>query len=407
MGIRKDYTQSSMQMGQCLQSALRDTNTNRSELAEALECSTDTVDNWCSGRTHISTGLIVKLCFFLKFKGLSDSKVNCIYQLFLKSYGLSNSWPPNEQNHSEITLIALGSIAYRKELAMLEQTSTFLSEANHKTLIFQCGNDTQALLSCVDLSNQIGASSLILCGFSLPSDIYELILSQAHGYKRFVFLILTNCNKDVVYKYPNVYVISWSNYLLAYKATTFLIDQGHKHIGTVHLVRYPDRYRGYLAALQERGITPQPELIFEIGNLVGYDVLSPAVMKRLEKHLKTKAMTAIYTPTELLTLVVPITTMKNKIGFDKDLFIMGMAYPGWIVESIGLPISYICYPIEDLTRTLIHLLLHRVTSNNDPPEDRYIDITAKAKIIHHEAGHRRIPLLGQDRGSIKVGSRYP
>jgi len=214
-------------------------------------------------------------------------------------------------------------------------------------------------------------------------DIYELILSKSCRYDRFVFLLLTNCAKDIVDKYSNVYVISWSNSTLAYKATSFLIDQGHKNIGTVHLGKYPDRYSGYLAALQERGINLQPELVLEIGNLAGYDVLTNKIaMNQLEKHITTKNMTAIYAPTELLTLVIPIKILKNRPEFNKELFIMGMAYPGWIVDSIDLPVTYICYPVEDLTRALLYLLLHRVTTKEDSPEQRYIDLTNKAQIVH-------------------------
>lgn len=379
-----------IQLGQHLQSALRDLNINRSELAETLECSIDTIDNWCSGRTRISTNIINGLCSFLNIKGLNVRQVDRIYQLFLASYGLSNSWPPNRDRHTQITLIALGSVAYRKELAMLEQVSNYLSDANHTTLIFQCGDRVQALLSCIDLANEIGAVNLILCGFFLPTDIYELILSKVHGQERFVSLLLTNCPKDVVYKYPNIYAISWSNYTLAYEATSFLIDQGHKNIGTVHLGKYPDRYSGYLAALQERGIDPNPELILEIVNLSGYDVLTnKAAMNQLDKHIKTKNMTAIYAPTELLTLVIPIKMLKNRPGFNKDLFIMGMAYPGWIVDSIDLPVTYICYPVEDLTRALLYLLLHRVTTKEDSPEQRYIDLTNKAQIVHPKIGEHK------------------
>lgn len=282
----------------------------------------------------------------------------------------------------EHTLCVLGSLAYRKELSILQAISHHICDFNHTTLLLHCGDNVDMVLSSLDLTRQVHVVNLVLCGISLPADVYKVTLDKMEKQSCRVVLILTNCPADIIHSHSNAYAITWSYHDLAYRATNMLIQAGHTRIGTVHLEKYRDRWLGYLHAMKHAGIALDPSRIVEAGQLVSdTSIVDSDIMRRIQHFVLETDSTAVFAPTELLTLAIPIQIYKNQNKLQHVISVYGMAYPGWIGEGFNFPVGYIRYPIESVVQKALAILFQKPMTGSDSPESRHIDLTAFAAAV--------------------------
>lgn len=373
-----------IEFGTLLQRVLKDVHISRDSLAENLQCSIDAVDNWCSGRARISARNAGQLCFFLMKKGVPTRIAKELYGEALRVHGFSPSWPPDATPHTPITMCVLGALTHRKELSLMESIIDNLSGVGQTGFIVQGGPNVDTLLSVVDLADRVGVANLVLCGVRASPDFYRLVLDKFAGQDTLVLLILTDCPDEIVRAYDNVYSIGWSFFGLAYKATHLLIAAGHTRIGTVHVETETSRFLGYLQALRDNDIDPDPELILDGGPLAEYKrITDQNFIRRLERFVLQDKMTAIFAPTETHTLMIPVLLLKNGKMLYHDVSLCGLANKGWIGQGVDLPISYICYPNEEMARQIGNILLRWATTGADTGCDRVIDITQTAELAHN------------------------
>jgi len=378
-----------LEFGALLRKALKDSRITRGSLADYLQCSEDAINSWCCGRSRISPDRLSSICSLLSMKGsLSDSQVKQIYQKAIESYGFSPTWPPgNSATGKEITLCLSGSLSRRKELLALEIISGYLSKLNQQVFIFRCGNDIDTVLSCLDMVEGMVIGNVVMCGISLPPTIYTLILDKMNAHQIPVALVATDCPKEVVQSYRNAVAATWSNYELAYKATSSLIKAGHTRIGTVHLIKHEARLNGYLQALKDNNTTIDPTLILQQSTsgtpVASQSITDEKLMGQLESFLLQDNATAVFAPSELLTLAIPLLLVKHGKRLYDDISLCGLAYRGWIGQGLHLPLTYLSYPIEEVTHKALEILVRSSMMGELSPEERYVDVTRMAKRVDH------------------------
>ena len=131
-----DYDDEKLELGSLLQTALKEAKISRANLAEKLHCSTDTIDNWCSGRVKIKPNNIEKLCSALQNLKVSNDLIGKIYQKNAECFGFHAYWNPSDLNKKQITWCILGSSVYRKGLQILYNIADHFNDRDHATLIF-------------------------------------------------------------------------------------------------------------------------------------------------------------------------------------------------------------------------------------------------------------------------------
>lgn len=365
--------------GFTLRRAVKEARMSRERLAENLQCSSEAVDSWCCGRSRISPMLLHKLCSFLAAKGVNAGLLKQMYESALADHGFSPGWPPREIRATRFTLCLLGSLTHRKELAVMRMISDYLRGTDQTPLIFDCGDSVDTLLSYLRVAREIDASNIILCGLSLPHDIYRLALDKAGNVDTFVIFMLTDCPAEIVGAHKNAYAVSWSDYDLAYKAVTLLIEAGHTRIGTVHLTRYAARFQAYVQALKDNGIEPDPRTVIHGGDLSGYpSIIDQDFMLNLERFVLRDDVSAFFASTELLSLAVPVLLLKNGRVLHRDISLCGMAYSDWIGGGLHLPITYVCYPTDAVAHQVLDILLRWSITGRGFHENRYVDVSGMA-----------------------------
>ena len=98
------------------------------------------------------------------------------------------------------------------------------------------------------------------------------------------------------------------------------------------------------------------------------------------------SMSAVFSPSELLSLIIPVLLTKNVRKLYDDISFCGFAYPGWVGQGLNLPLTYYSYPIEEVTHKALDMVMHHSLVNELPPEERYVDVTRLAKRVDKAGG---------------------
>lgn len=378
--LRK-YSNKTIAFGSLLKEILKGAHITRESLAEGLQCSVDAVDNWCCGRACVSADRLNELTSYLTTMKVNPLHVRRLYGEALRAHGFLLS-SHKDGKGIKFTLCLLGSLSHRKELRILQIMSDFMDGAGHKTLVLHCGERLEMVLSGLDLAEEIGAANLVLCGVSAPPDVYKLIIQKMDSQRTRVFHILTDCPVEVIDAHQNACAITWSNFGLAYKATSLLVQAGHSRIGTVRLEKQADRFSGYLQALKDNGIKLDEGMVIDSNLPVNASsITDERFMRELEKFVLQNRMTAIFAPSELLTLAIPILLLKHNKRLYYDISFCGLAYPGWIGQGLGLPITYLRYPTDEVGRKILKVLLRHSINEDGVLGEQFTDVTDLAKRI--------------------------
>ena len=80
-----------------------------------------------------------------------------------------------------------------------------------------------------------------------------------------------------------------------------------------------------------------------------------------------------------MTLMIPIFLVKNGIKLYEDISLCGVSLERWIGTELGIPLTYLAYPIREAAHTALDMLMRSSAQGKLSPEARYIDITSAAK----------------------------
>lgn len=152
----------------------------------------------------------------------------------------------------------------------------------------------------------------------------------------------------------------------AYLAVQHLIQLGHRRIahiqGPLEYLASHDRHAGYVRALQEAGITPDPDLI------VTGDFLPPsgrACAKQLFALSAEKRPTAIFAATDQMAYGVLVAADECGLSIPKDVALVGFDDDAPSAH-VRPPLTTIRQPSFDMGQQGIELLLSIISATEEP-----------------------------------------
>jgi LacI family transcriptional regulator, galactose operon repressor len=230
---------------------------------------------------------------------------------------------------------------------------------------------------------------LVLCASSDGDATRERALVSAFCTRRVDGLIMMPCGPDHRYLLPELRrgmqvvfadrpaptvaadTVLSDNFGGAQRAVTHLLDRGHTRIGFLGDLRQiytaAERHRGYLAALQARGIEPDERLIHR-------DIHSQQLAERATADLlrSSPSSTAVFTAQNLLTIGTRLALRSlgaertiAHVGFD-DIPLGTLLDPGITVVAQDPPA---------LGTLAAQMLLHRIRNPVGTPETVEVPVT--------------------------------
>jgi len=152
------------------------------------------------------------------------------------------------------------------------------------------------------------------------------------------------------------------------QAVEMMIRRGHSRVALINrdtvncysIVR--ERQDGYLEALQRNGITPDPELIYQIParSESGYAVMEELLAKRPDVN-------AVYSANRNISIGVFQCLRDHSIRIPQDMSIVGFSAHGWF--SMTSPkLTCVLEPVQDLGHKAACLMLEKLQDPERPPE---------------------------------------
>lgn len=259
------------------------------------------------------------------------------------------------------------------------------TESTHRESHIMFGNPFYgAFLSAVELEIRKAGFHLLLSGTTPGQSYIDIVRSRtldgviilgaypskdADDYKRYrIPAVLVDCygSSDSFF-----YSVRTDDRLGGYIATKYLIEQGHRNIGIVtgelkeHGVNQ-ERCQGYLDALNEAGIVPKPEHIFEgyVDHRYGMEVAEEIAEKK-------QALTAIFATSDIAAIGLINGLQKCGLSVPSDISVVGfddieyatMCFPG---------LTTVRQNIMEKGKQAAQLILATVQDHSLPKETRII-----------------------------------
>ena len=180
----------------------------------------------------------------------------------------------------------------------------------------------------------------------------------------------------------------------AYLLANHLVVQGHTRIGMVigstTTTSGRERKRGFLKALKEAGVTPDPELMREVKPVeeAGFQ----AVLALLSQP---QPPTALFIGNNLLTIGALKAIQQKKLRIPRDISLVGHDELPWM-SLLAPGITVVAQPVYDLGRQAMDLLMARIKGDTQPPREIKLDPTL---IIRQSVGH---PSAASPNGKVKI-----
>ncbi|WP_228852152.1 LacI family DNA-binding transcriptional regulator [Aegicerativicinus sediminis] len=184
----------------------------------------------------------------------------------------------------------------------------------------------------------------------------------------------------------NTYKVMIDNYSAGYNATKHLILQGCERIahfaGSQHRMIYSERRRGYIAALQDHGITIDEKLIIYFNSLSHEEGV-----KATKKLLKSSnPPDGIFTANDTTGVSVIQTAKKMGVKVPEELAVIG--FNNDPISSIIDPgLSTITHPAFQMGQTCADQIIHHLEENSD---DQLTSVTfLKTEVLVRESSKRK------------------
>ncbi len=171
---------------------------------------------------------------------------------------------------------------------------------------------------------------------------------------------------------PNVSFIAPDNQDGAFRLTMHLIEQGHQRIGFTTRPQLgtlsKDRFAGYCQALQEAGISFDPQLVVET-------FIEPrSGCRALETLLKlSDPPTALFAFYDLMAVDAAQAAQERGLRIPEDIAIAG--FDGLRSSLITTPsITTVQQPLQDMAQRATEILLSRIQDKDQPPESHILPV---------------------------------
>lgn len=181
---------------------------------------------------------------------------------------------------------------------------------------------------------------------------------------------------DRVVKWMKIDSISSENFEGAYKATKYMIQQGHKKVGFlgdfISISSTSERYEGYKKALEDFGIPFNINYV-KFGNYT----MQSGYRKTVELFSEKDKPTAVFTSHSLMTVGFLFALKDMKIKLRKDIDHIGFDDLEWFT-LLNPPISVVEQQVKAMGEHAARLLLKRINGHKGPVEE--IRLPVKMKI---------------------------
>ena len=155
------------------------------------------------------------------------------------------------------------------------------------------------------------------------------------------------------------------------RATDYLLDLGHRRIGCIHTKSHTEdtpstlRLKGYLQALEERGIASDPQLIGSPvqGDQTGYEYAFNAMIRLMDRN---PDMTAVVAMSDVLAIGAAKAIVASGRRIPEDISVMGFdgtdeaAYWNPSLDTVAQPVEQFAQKTAD---ALMQMLTEQKTSH--------------------------------------------
>ena len=159
----------------------------------------------------------------------------------------------------------------------------------------------------------------------------------------------------------------------AYLLAKHLVEQGHTRIGTVigntTTTSGRERKRGFLKALKEAGVKPDPTLMREVK-----PVEETGFQATLDLLSLPHPPTALFTGNNLLTVGALKAIQHKRLRLPKDISIVGHDELPWM-SLLAPGITVVAQPVYDVGRQAVELLMARINGDTQPPREVKLEPT--------------------------------
>jgi LacI family transcriptional regulator len=184
----------------------------------------------------------------------------------------------------------------------------------------------------------------------------------------------------------------------AREAVAHLLGHGYRRIamigGQPHLIATIDRHAGYITALQEAAVPPDPSRV------VFADFTQRGGHRAMQGLLQDRAALpeAVFAASDALAFGALAAIQEAGLRVPEDIAVMG--FDG-LAEGVDAqpPLSTVTQPVADLGREAVRVLLARIDDPEQPPAQRFLPTTLT---IRRSCG---CELTAVDDGDVGGGAR--
>jgi DNA-binding LacI/PurR family transcriptional regulator len=197
--------------------------------------------------------------------------------------------------------------------------------------------------------------------------------------------------------------VTVDNEAAMYRGVRHLLELGHRRIalvgGPLDVSSISERHEGYLRALDEAGIAPDPELILhaDLREAVAWTATTEVLARR-------PAPTALVTVNNLATVGALKAVRHAGLRVPDDVSVLGFddLLAG---ELLDPPLTAIAQPTYSIGQRAIELLVRRIVSPDDPVSDLVLDTELIVRASTGPVGPTRSRGGGARRDLVSATSR--
>lgn len=227
------------------------------------------------------------------------------------------------------------------------------SKAGYEVIISQSRDQESREKHILEVLSNGKVDGLIISVASESSDFSHLVDFSKKGTPIVLF--------DRMVNIPNCSKVCIDDFQGAYDAVTSLLKQGCRKIfhfaGPQNVLIWENRYKGYLAALDAYGITPEVGWIFL--NSILQDKGTEAVQKMLQCN---NLPDAIFSSSDFSALGAMVELKKNGIAIPDQVAIVGFANEPFD-DFIEPPLSSVNQFSKEMGRTAAKLLFEKINGS--------------------------------------------
>jgi LacI family transcriptional regulator len=192
-------------------------------------------------------------------------------------------------------------------------------------------------------------------------------------------------------RYREINFVDVDNRPATARAVTHLLDHGYRRIaiinGMSNMISTIDRYAGYVTALQEAGLLPEPDLVAygHYSQEGGYRAMQALLPQRPDAVFAASDTMAIGALQAIRDAALRVPEDIALIGFD-DISAAAYTFP---------PLSTVAQPVGELGREAVRLLIDRIEHPDQPSQQRWLE----AQIVLRRSCGCHMP----DAGDLKGG----